>query len=287
MRVPFRLLDVFTEVPFAGNQLCVVPETPAGLDTATMQMLAREIGFSETTFVMATSADAYDVRIFTPVEEVPFAGHPTLGTAFTVAALGLTGTSLVQRCTAGEVPVQVDLEGRSASMTQLSPVFADPFEDTELVCRGCGLELSDLRADLPIRFVTTGLGPLIVPVRDEAALRRARRADTAALVEACESSGAFDLYLFVERGPGEVMARMFDWSDEIGEDPATGSAAGPLGAYLAEYRLAGMPGKLKIAQGEMTGRPSFIDVDVSREGEGWTARVGGGVRMVGEGVFDV
>lgn len=286
MRVPFRLLDVFTEVPFAGNQLCVVPEVPTGLDAATMQALATEIGFSETTFVTASGGDVYDVRIFTPVEEVPFAGHPTLGTAFALASLGLTGASLLQRSAAGDVPVEVDLEGRQASMTQLPPVFADPFEDRELVARACGLSLDELRGDLPVRFVTTGLGPLIVPVRDESVLRRARRADTTAIVAACEGSGAFDLYLFAERGPGDVMARMFDWSDEIGEDPATGSAAGPLGAYLAEHGLAGMPGSCVMAQGEMTGRPSFLHVDVSREGEGWGVRVGGGVQMVGQGAFE-
>lgn len=172
-------------------------------------------------------------------------------------------------------------------MVQLPPVFAEPFEDRALVARACGLEPSDLRDDLPVRFVTTGLGPLIIPVRDEATLRRAVRANSASIRDICERSGAFDLYLFVEQGHGRVMARMFDWSDEIGEDPATGSAAGPLGAYLAECRIAGMPGQLKVAQGEMTGRPSFIDVDVSRGGEGWTVKIGGGVQMVGEGSFEI
>src|SRR5437870_13916990 len=89
MRVEFRLVDVFTEVPFAGNQLCVVPEPPTELDTETMQVLAREIGFSETTYVTAVREGGYDVRIFTPVSELPFAGHPTLGTAFTLARLGV------------------------------------------------------------------------------------------------------------------------------------------------------------------------------------------------------
>lgn len=286
MRVPFRLLDVFTEVPFAGNQLCVVPNAPVGLDTATMRALAREINFSETTFVTASREDGYDVRIFTPVEEVPFAGHPTLGTAFALASLGLAGTSLLQRSAAGEVPVEVDLEGRRASMIQLPPVFAEPFEDRERVARACGVAVSDLRDDLPIRFVTTGLGPLIIPLRDEAALRKARRADSGLIKDLCDASGAFDLYPFAVRGPGHVVARMFDWSDEIGEDPATGSAAGPLGAYLAEHDLAGMPGRCVVAQGEVVGRPSSIHVDVSREGEGWKVRVGGGVQMVGEGAFE-
>ena len=110
MHVPFRLVDVFAEAPFGGNQLCVVPEVPAGLDDETMQALAMEIGFSETTFVTAVRPTGYDVRIFTPEVELPFAGHPTLGTAFTLAREGLVGTETVQHCAAGEIPDWKDVE---------------------------------------------------------------------------------------------------------------------------------------------------------------------------------
>ena len=109
MRVPFRLVDVFTEVPFAGNQLCVVPETPEGLDHDTMLTLTREINFSETTFVTGIREGGYAVRIFTPEHELPFAGHPTLGTAFVLALEGRVPSSVVQTCGAGEVPVEIDL----------------------------------------------------------------------------------------------------------------------------------------------------------------------------------
>src|SRR5678815_6087590 len=95
MRVGFSLVDVFTDVPFAGNQLCVVPEPPNDLDGVTMQVLAREIGFSETTYVTAVREGGYDVRLFTPVSELPFAGHPTLGTAFVLARLGVVPPSVV------------------------------------------------------------------------------------------------------------------------------------------------------------------------------------------------
>ena len=95
MRVGFTLVDVFTDVPFAGNQLCVVPEPPTDLDEAAMQVLAREIGFSETTYVTAVRDGGYDVRIFTPVSELPFAGHPTLGTAFVIVTHDIT---LAQHC---------------------------------------------------------------------------------------------------------------------------------------------------------------------------------------------
>src|SRR5262245_13143436 len=123
MRVSFILVDVFTPEPFAGNQLCVIPEPPPELDAATMQILAQEIGFSETTFVTAIREGGYDVRIFTPVEELPFAGHPTLGTASVLVALGLVPRDVVQTCAAGDIPVVVDPASETATMRQLPPVF--------------------------------------------------------------------------------------------------------------------------------------------------------------------
>src|SRR5438034_206782 len=202
MRVGFTLVDVFTDVPFAGNQLCVVPEPPDDLGSATMQVLAREIGFSETTYVTA-------VRV----------GSDDLGPG-------------------------------------------------------------------PIVPVSTGIVHLMVPVVGEDALRRASR-DDRGCVDVCARAGVESLYLFAVRGRGDVMARMFDRSAEIGEDPATGSAAGPLGAYLSEHDAGGMPGHVTIAQGEMIGRPSFIEVDVARHDAGWVAFVGGGVQIVGEGSFEL
>jgi trans-2,3-dihydro-3-hydroxyanthranilate isomerase len=284
MDVPFLLLDVFTDRPFAGNQLCVVPDTPPGLGSEDMQTLAREIAFSETTFVTARRPDGYDVRIFTPPEEIPFAGHPTIGTAFALVAEGLVGSPLVQRCAAGEIPVEVDLAAGRATMHQLPPVFGPPVDDRKAVARGAGLEVDDLVAELPIVPVSTGIAHLMVPVRSEAALRRATRND-AACMAACDAAGAESLYLFAARGPGDVMARMFDRWPSIGEDPATGSAAGPLGAYLSRHALAGMPGRVVVAQGELTGRPSFLHVEVRPDGPGWSVVVAGGVRIVGRGVF--
>jgi trans-2,3-dihydro-3-hydroxyanthranilate isomerase len=286
MRVSFRLVDVFTEAPFAGNQLCVVPETPPELTTEQMHTITREINFSETTFVTAVRRDGYDVRIFTPDSELPFAGHPTLGTAFTLVREGVVTPSLVQTSPAGEVPVDVDLQAGTARMTQLPPTFGPPFEDRAAVARGAGLEPADLVEDLPIVPVSTGIAHLMVPLRSEAAIRRAARMGVHCTT-VCEASGAESLYLFVVRADGDVMARMFDRGDSIGEDPATGSAAGPLGAYLCTYGLAGMPGAVTVSQGEMVGRPSFLHVEAERGIEGWTIAVGGGVRIVGEGSFEI
>jgi trans-2,3-dihydro-3-hydroxyanthranilate isomerase len=286
VEVPFRLVDVFTEVPFAGNQLCVVPDPPADLDAETMAMLAREIGFSETTFVTEVREGGYDIRIFTPDAELPFAGHPTLGTAFTLVSEDRIGASLVQTSAAGDVPVEVDLAAGTAWMQQLPPVFGDPVDDRAAVARAAGLELDDLVEASPIVAGSTGLAHLMVPLREEGALRRARR-DDAGCDEVCAAAEAESLYLFVVRGEGDVMARMFDRGANVGEDPATGSAVGPLGAYLAHHRLAGMPGKAVVAQGEMVGRPSFLHVEAQPRGGSFSVRVGGGVRIVGEGSFRV
>ena len=286
MDVGFRLVDAFTETPFQGNRLCVVPETPDGFSTEQMKMLALETNFSETTFVTESRPDGYRMRIFTPDAELPFAGHPTIGTAFTLASEGRTSPKTVQTTALGDVPVEVDLERGFAWMTQQRPVFGPEFDDRRVVADAAGLEPDDLHPELPMQVISTGLGPLIVPIRDEEALRRAERYEPACR-RATAASGGECLYLFAVRGDGDVLARMFDASLGVGEDPATGSAAGPLGVYLASRRLAGMPGEAVVAQGEMVGRPSFLHLHITPDGESWNVRVGGGVRIVGEGVFRV
>jgi len=286
MDVGFWLVDAFTDVPFQGNRLCVVPETPDGFSTEQMRMLALETNFSETTFVIESSPGGYRMRIFTPDAELPFAGHPTIGTAYALASEGRTSPKTVQTTALGDIPVEVDLEKGSAWMTQQQPVFGAEFHDRELVAEAAGLEPDDLDPELPMQVISTGLGPLLVPVRDEEALRRAERYEPACR-RATAASGGECLYLFAIRGDGDLMARMFDATLGVGEDPATGSAAGPLGVYLASRDLAGMPGEALIAQGEMVGRPSFLHLDVRPDGDSWTVRVGGGVQIVGEGVFRV
>jgi trans-2,3-dihydro-3-hydroxyanthranilate isomerase len=286
MRIPFRLLDVFAETPFAGNQLCVVSETPEGLDGETMQTLAHEIGFSETTFVTAIRDGGYDVRIFTPDDEIAFAGHPTLGTAFALVEAGMVTSPVVQTSTAGDVTVEVDLPTNQATMRQLPPVFGPEVTDRDAVANAGGLQASDLVDGLPVVSASTGLAHLMVPVKDEATLRRAER-DDRGCGEVCAAADAESLYLFAVRGDGDVMARMFDRGITIGEDSATGSGAGPLGAYLSEHALAGMPGKVTVAQGEMVRRPSFLHVEVEPAADSWAISVAGGVRIVGEGAFEV
>ena len=282
MEIPFRLVDVFTPTPLSGNQLCVVPD-PVEIDDATMQTLAQEIGFSETTFVSEAGGDRYAMRIFTPDAELPFAGHPTLGTAFVMVGEGRVTSPATQVIAAGEIPVDVDVASNVAWMTQLPVEFGREFDDRALIARAIGLEVEDLDPNLPVQTVSTGLLWTIVPVRDAERLGRAQR-DGRALTEAAARSGDEGLYLYAVTDEG-ITARMFDATFGIGEDPATGSAAGPLGAYLAERGLAGMPGSILVRQGERVGRPSELHVEVADEDGRWRVRVGGGVHVVGQGAF--
>jgi trans-2,3-dihydro-3-hydroxyanthranilate isomerase len=284
VNVPFRLVDVFTPRPLGGNQLCVVPD-PGELGDAEMQAIAKEIGFSETTFVTEAAGDRYAMRIFTPGQELPFAGHPTLGTAFVLVSEGRVSTPATQVIAAGEIPVEVDVEANTARMTQLPAEFGPIFPDRDLIASAIGLTVAELDPRRPVRTVSTGLPTTIVPVRDLDTLRRATRNERL-VGEAVAASGGQDLYLFAPTAGG-VTARMFDSEFGIGEDPATGSAAGPLGVYLAEYGDLDTTRRLSIRQGEQVGRPSELHVEARREDGAWRARVGGGVHIVGRGAFEL
>jgi trans-2,3-dihydro-3-hydroxyanthranilate isomerase len=251
-----------------------------------MLPLAQEIGFSETTYVLGAGGGRYRMRIFTPGSELPFAGHPTLGTAFTLVSDGTVTTPVTQVVPAGEIGVEVDLDRGFARMKQLPPTFGKEIEDRELLAAANGLRPDQLHPDLPAQVVSTGLSHLIVPARDEAAVAGAER-NPPALQKLLEAAGTDAVYLFASDAAGTAKARMFDVTQGIGEDPATGSAAGPLGAYLAARGIAGMPGMVAIRQGEEIGRPSVLHAEVEPDGDSWRVFVGGGVQIVGEGAFDL
>jgi trans-2,3-dihydro-3-hydroxyanthranilate isomerase len=279
------LVDVFTERPLAGNQLCVIPHAPPSLEPTTMQLLAREIGFSETTFVTETAPDRYRMRIFTPGAELPFAGHPTLGTAFVLVSDGMVRSPAIQEVAAGEIPVEVDVDAGFAWMRQLPPTFGQELRNGGELARAAGLDPGDLDRALPPRVVSTGLPHLLVGVRDRAAVARATM-DPPRLTAVVEEAGADGFYLFALTDDG-AQARFFGPGVGVNEDAATGSAAGPLGAYLAGRGVGGMPGRIVIRQGREMGRPSELHVDVRREAATWEVRVGGGVRIVGRGEFEI
>jgi trans-2,3-dihydro-3-hydroxyanthranilate isomerase len=268
----------------------VVPD-PIDLPTGTMQAIAKEIGFSETTFVTDAGGDRYAMRIFTPGSELPFAGHPTLGTAFVLVSEQRVKSPVTQTLAAGDFVVEVDIASGFARMEQRPPTFGPDEGDRALMARAVGLGIADLDADLPVCAVSTGVPFLIVPAVDREALARAVP-DLRLLREVLTVTEAGGYYLFsIEDGADEgpsASARMFASDIGVVEDPATGSAAGPLGAYLAEEGVTG-PGRLTIAQGVDMGRPSTLFVDVEREAadEGWRIRVGGGVVKVGGGEFEL
>jgi trans-2,3-dihydro-3-hydroxyanthranilate isomerase len=253
-------LDVFTATPLTGNQLAVVHDAD-GLDDATMLAFARETRLSETTFVQRPTQPGADYRnrIFTMLGEITFAGHPSLGTAVAVArARGEQRARYVQQTTAGLQPVEVELDGDRAHATMLQepPAFGREPAPADVMA-AAGLVAADAHPQLPPQVVSTGEQQLIAPLRDAAALRRAApsRATLQALLEAL---GALVLYVAdVDVEAGRAHARGF-FLDPTGitEDPATGSAAGPLLAYLHERAGATA---LTIRQGAEIGRPSRID----------------------------
>jgi trans-2,3-dihydro-3-hydroxyanthranilate isomerase len=281
----FRLVDVFAERPLAGNQLCVVLGA-AGLDPDLMQSLAREIGFSETTFVTEAGGDRYAMRIFTPGMEMPFAGHPTLGTAFVLVSEGLVSSPATQVVAAGEFRVDADPAAARAAVRQHPAAFGATVGPADRVAAAVGLSGEDLHPAWVPRAVSTGIAQLMVPAAGADAVVSARP-DPVAIQDLLDEAGADSFYLFAETGPGTAKARMFATDLGVAEDPATGGAAGPCAAYLAEHGGAGLPGigRLAIRQGEEIGRPSLLEVDVEREGDEWIPTVGGGVHVVGRGAF--
>jgi trans-2,3-dihydro-3-hydroxyanthranilate isomerase len=266
----------------AGNGLAVIHDADA-LDEATMLAVARETAQSETTFVQpptAAGAQAgadYRNRIFTMVEEIRFAGHPSLGTAVAIArSAGVREASYRQETVAGVQPVEVELAGdvARASMLQEPAEFGEPI-DALPVLGALGLGPADAHPELPVQPVSTGIFHLMVPLRDRVALERAR--PKLLRVESLEAqTSTMVLYPFVCDGGGDddtVHARgFFAERDHVLEDPATGSAAGPLCAYL--HRHTGRA-SATIAQGLEMGRPSRLE----------TAMVGDRVQVAGECVI--
>ena len=304
MRLPFHTLDVFTDRAFGGNPLGVFPDA-THLPSELMQMIARQMNLSETVFLGPPESDrgTARVRIFTPAVEVPFAGHPTVGSAIFLASggagerqAGSNEVTLVLEENVGAVPVKVHFEaGR--------PVFAQFTTALPPEHRPCGLGPTDLAAlvglqpadlgpdGLAPEMVSCGLPYLIIPVRSLAAIRGAEL-DTVRWRSMVADGWAHHVYLVCPETEGEgvdMHVRMFAPGSGVPEDPATGSAAAALGAYLsavdgrAEASLA-----WTLEQGLECGRPSLLYVEADRAG-GVTAavRVGGSAVAVSEGIMTI
>jgi trans-2,3-dihydro-3-hydroxyanthranilate isomerase len=273
-------LDVFTSVPLAGNGLAVVHGAD-GVQDATMLAFARETRLSETTFVQTATDERADYRnrIWTTPGEIPFAGHPSLGTAVAVAyQRGETSARYVQQTGAGCQPIEVELHGHAARASMLQePASFGPEPDLDDVLHAAGLSAGDAHPTLVAQVVSTGVPHLIAPVREDA-LARAAPPSREILRALLEPLGAIALYLAaIDPGTGAARTRGF-FVDHTGitEDPGTGSAAGPLLAYLRER--AGTS-ELTIEQGVQIGRPSKIECSWEQD----RPRVAGDVVVVAEG----
>jgi trans-2,3-dihydro-3-hydroxyanthranilate isomerase len=286
-RLPFVQMDVFTSVPLEGNQLAVFTDA-RGLSDAEMQGLAREMNFSETTFIVPRDQAVehergVQVRIFTVGEELPFAGHPTLGTA-----LVLRGESDAEEICldlkVGKIPVRFSVHGGLpfGMMTQRDPVFGATHA-REDVARATGLALEDIADDVPIQTVSTGNAFAIVPLRSRAALEK--------LAPAWAPMGEYlkkmetRFFYFVSREPlnpkARLQARMFFYN---GEDPATGSAAGPCAAWAVLHGVVSPGEQALMEQGVEMKRRSQIFISAGREGNRIVnVRVGGHAVEVARG----
>jgi trans-2,3-dihydro-3-hydroxyanthranilate isomerase len=284
--VPRRLtwLDVFTSRPLTGNGLAVVHHAD-GIDDATMLAFARETKLSETTFVQTATEPGADYRnrIWTIVSELPFAGHPSLGTAVAVAhARAEREAHYVQQTGAGLQAVDVELGASGvarASMLQEPAVFGEEVEP-ERVLAALGLEPADGHPELPPQVVSTGLAQLMIPVRDEDVLSRARP-DAAPLDGLLRELGVICAYVAAhDPANDKAHARGYFAADGmIVEDPATGSAAGPLCAYL--HARTGAE-RIDVLQGEAMGRPSRMMCEA-----GERVRVAGDVVVLAEGEIEL
>lgn len=294
--------DVFTDHAFGGNQLAVFPDATE-IPPAMMLDIAREFNYSETTFVLPAAEPSHTrcVRIFTPAGEVPFAGHPTVGTAHVLASIGaieLTGarTEIVFEEKVGPVRVTIRADDGHPVFAQLSvaklPEVGPPPPPHDVLARMLTLESSDfLGGNFAPQAVSCGLPFLIVPLRDVDAVRRARlRLDV--WEEGLQRAWARELYVVAlggERTDSNAHARMFGPGVQVPEDPATGSAAATLGGYLAA-RDQRSHGTLRwvVEQGFEMGRPSILEVEVDKsKGDITAVRVGGRSVVVCEGRMEL
>ncbi|MCP4570318.1 MAG: PhzF family phenazine biosynthesis protein [FCB group bacterium] len=264
----FYIVDVFTEAKYAGNQLAVFRNC-AGLSTEQMQDIAREMHFSETTFILSDEPknNGYDVRIFTPESELPFAGHPTLGTSFIIRQeiIGKPVETVNLNLQVGQIPVTFKYDGDRVVeqwMRQMPPQFG-PIYDIQLFAEMLSLDNNDIDGRFPIQEVSTGVFCFIVPLKSLDALKRSQiaREKYFDLIKTTESKGvlvfapeAHDL-----GSSGDLSVRFY--ADEIGvpEDPATGSANGCLAGYLVEHKYFGDDKiDIRVEQGYEMNRPSLL-----------------------------
>ncbi len=292
MNYPLCLLDVFAETKYAGNQLAVI-RNAATLSVTEMQNIAREMNYSETTFILSDQQvnGGYDVRIFSIDEELPFAGHPTLGTAFVIQQflIGKEVEAVKLNLGVGQIPVSFSyIDGRPDIlwMKQVAPLFGAKFEAAQ-VAAALNIDPSKVDSRYPIQEVSTGLPFIIVPLVSLDAVKAANidRVGYLKLIDQVEAKSVFVFCSETYQPGNQINARMFDDYHGIAEDPATGSANGCLAAYLVKYRYFGdRKIDLRVEQGYEISRPSLLMLKAAEQDDGQiSVEVGGKVFMVATG----
>lgn len=296
----YFLLDVFTVQRFEGNQLAIFPFKKP-LTTEIMQKIARELNLSETVFMFPPSdpSKTIKLRIFTPQKELPVAGHPTVGTAFLLGLENLIKTvdgknEWILEENIGDIPVTVYKDKGvilKAEMSQPTPVFGDSFRDIEAIASLLSLSKNDIRTNLPIQTVSSGVPFLYVPLTSQSAMKRIHFRNDIWQHAFASNENTQHIFAFTSEvvyPDSTVHGRMFAPALGIPEDPATGIASGPLGAYLIEHSVIPLSKHerylIRSEQGLHIGRPSFIDISISKKGGLFEeVKVGGTSVKIGEG----
>jgi trans-2,3-dihydro-3-hydroxyanthranilate isomerase len=289
----FNIVDVFAEEKYAGNQLAVFNDA-GGLSRDTMQKITREIGFSETTFILSNAEreGGYDVRIFTPAAEVPFAGHPTLGTAYVIRheILKKSVRQVNLNLKVGQIPVAFERQADGGDLVWMTPkeaVFGETFDPQE-IARLLTVGTDDIDSGFPVQSVSTGLPFVLLPLRSLDAVKRAGVIKDKWL-EWVKDREAKMLFVFCREtvhSGNHIHARAFADYYGIVEDPATGSANSCFAAYLAKHRYFGSDQiDVRVEQGYEIGRPSRIYLKTQDRGGTIHVEVGGKVVMIAQGSF--
>jgi trans-2,3-dihydro-3-hydroxyanthranilate isomerase len=289
----FYIVDVFAEEKFTGNQLAVFRFVKT-LSTIEMQRIAKEMNYSETTFVLSDEKQGggYNVRIFTPYTELPFAGHPTLGTAFIIQheIIKEPINEVILNLKAGQIPVSFSYKEEQSKilwMKQLQPIFGENF-DSDLISEILNLDVRDFSETFPIQEVSTGLPVIIVPLKTLDAVKSVR-VDRTKCFEFMKNLHTKTILIFCPetyKAENDLNVRFFADQYGIPEDPATGSANGCLAAYLVEHRYFGKDQiDIRVEQGYEIGRPSLLLLRAREEKQEIAVYVGGKVKMIAKGEF--
>jgi trans-2,3-dihydro-3-hydroxyanthranilate isomerase len=287
----FYIVDVFAEEKYAGNQLAVVRNAGA-LSSGEMQRIAKEMNYSETTFILSEREvnGGYDVRIFTPENELPFAGHPTLGTAYVIQQeiLKKIVEKLALNLKVGQIPVTFTYKEKESDilwMKQVQPTFGSMYKP-EIVAQVLSLNTGDLDDRFPIEEVSTGIFDFIVPLKTLAAIKRVQidKDKYNTLIKKAQAKAILVFCPETYDKENDLNARFFADCYGVPEDPATGSANGCLAAYLVKNRYFGKKQiDIRVEQGNEIGRPSLLYLRAEEKDGEIEVNVGGKVIMVARG----